>query len=55
MMNRYEMIYIIDADLEETARKERTTVVRSKRSMKRGESASWLTRSTTRPKAGTYW
>ena len=22
MMNRYEMIYIIDADLEETARKE---------------------------------
>ena len=43
MMNRYEMIYIIDA------------VVRSKRSMKHGASAAWPMRSTTRPKAGTYW
>ena len=40
MMNRYEMIYIIDTGLEEAARK---------------ESAAWPMRSTTRPKAGTCW
>ncbi len=43
MMNRYEMIYIIDTGLEEAARKEH------------GASAAWPMRSTTRPKAGTCW
>ena len=64
-MNRYELTYIIDTALEETARKELIEKFSSLITANGGEiekvdeafwaSVVWLTPSTTRPKATTFW
>ena len=67
MMNRYELTYIIDTALEETARKELIEKVSALIADNGGEvrrlmrnrgarvQSVWPTPSTTRPKAGTCW
>lgn len=63
-MNRYELTYIIDTALEESARKELIEKVSNLIVANGGEvekvdetwaSAAWRMPSTTRPKAGTCW
>ena len=64
MMNRYELTYIIDTALEETARKELIEKVSAliaanggevERSTRLGASAAWRMPSTTRPRATMCW